>query len=166
MKSSIGSRRVSDDASPVYYSTKTYGHDRGFSCAFRQWRADSHCNRVHGYALGFRFVFGTRQLDNRNWVVDFGGLKDLKARLEDTFDHTTVVAEDDPDLDWFMIARERGFIKLVLMDNVGCEKFAKYAYELAKDWLAANGLSPRVWVESVEVSEHGSNSAIYSETRA
>lgn len=32
----------------LYQSTKTYGHDRGFSCAFRQWRADSHCRLIHG----------------------------------------------------------------------------------------------------------------------
>ena len=30
-------------------STKTYGNDRGFSCAFRQALADSHCSLIHGY---------------------------------------------------------------------------------------------------------------------
>ena len=28
--------------------------------------------------------------------MDFGGLKELKQFLEDSFDHTIVVAEDDP----------------------------------------------------------------------
>ena len=37
----------------MYRSTKTYGNERGLSCAFRQWRADSHCNLIHGYSLGF-----------------------------------------------------------------------------------------------------------------
>ena len=52
-------------------STKTYGNDRGFSCAFRQALADSHCSLVHGYSLGFRFEFEAIELDDKNWVYDF-----------------------------------------------------------------------------------------------
>ena len=39
---------------------------------------------LHGYSLQFKFTFEARELDERNWVVDFGGLKPLKAWLEDT----------------------------------------------------------------------------------
>ena len=36
----------------VWRSTKTYGHEEGLSCCFRQWRAThSHCRLLHGYAL-------------------------------------------------------------------------------------------------------------------
>ena len=78
-----------------YISTKTYTHLG--PVAYRQWRADSHCNLIHGYALSFHFEFETNDLDARNWVVDFGGLKPLKGNLEDWFDHTLLVAQDDPD---------------------------------------------------------------------
>ena len=64
-----------------YRVTKTYGNERGLSCAFRQWRADSHCNLIHGYSLGFRFVFEAAQLDDRNWVYDFGNLGFVKEFL-------------------------------------------------------------------------------------
>ena len=64
-----------------YQSTKTYGNDRGLSCCFRQWRADSHCNLLHGYSLGFRFVFEADTLDERNWVYDFGDCKWIKEFL-------------------------------------------------------------------------------------
>ena len=74
----------------LHRSTKTYGHDLGFSVAFRQWRAQSHCRLLHGYSLAFRFEFAAEELDPRNWVVDFGGLKGLKAMLEQNFDHKTV----------------------------------------------------------------------------
>ena len=150
---------------PVWYSTKTYGQDRGFSTAFRQWRADSHCRLLHGYALGFKFVFGTHDLDARNWAVDFGSLKSLKAILEDSFDHTTIVAADDPDLDWFKEAAERGLLKLVVFPAGGCEKFAEFVYQVTEQWLIDAGYSPRVWLDSVEVSEHGANSAIYKEQK-
>ena len=72
----------------TYYSTKTYGHNIGLACVFRQPNADhSHCHLLHGYSLAFRFTFGCKDLDNKNWAVDFGGLKPLKAWLEDKFDH-------------------------------------------------------------------------------
>ena len=64
-----------------YESTKTYGNERGLSCCFRQWQADSHCSYLHGYSLGFRFTFETNELDKRNWVYDFGGCKWIKVFL-------------------------------------------------------------------------------------
>ena len=79
-----------------YKSTKTFGHELGLSSAFRQWKAQSHCRFVHGYALAVKFEFEAEELDVRNWVVDFGSLKSLRKMLEDTFDHKLLVAEDDP----------------------------------------------------------------------
>ena len=79
-----------------YYSTKTYGHEEGLSCAFRQPLAKhSHCSLLHGYALSFSFKFGCDNLDEKNWVVDFGGLKELKQWLKDNFDHKITVCKDD-----------------------------------------------------------------------
>jgi len=144
-----------------YVSTKTYGHNVGLSAAFRQWRADSHCRFIHGYSLSFKFIFESDELDVRNWVVDFGSLKTLKGILEDTFDHKTVVAEDDPEMEWFEEAHRRGIIDLVVLPAGGCEKFAEYVYQVADGWLADAGYKPRARLRSVEVMEHGANSAIY-----
>lgn len=146
----------------MFKSTKTFGHDLGISCAFRQWRAThSHCSKLHGYAISIHYVFAAKELDHRNWVIDFGGLKTLKQQIMDTFDHKTVVAEDDPLLDNFKVMHELGALDLVIVPAVGCEQFAKYAHDLAVDWLHKNGHSDRVRVESVEIREHGANSAIY-----
>lgn len=145
-----------------YRSTKTYGNDRGFSCAFRQWRAhDSHCRLIHGYALGFKFIFETETLDSRNWVVDFGGLDDLKDILRQNFDHTTIVSEDDPEIEWFREAHKRGILVLVELPYAGCERFAEMVYKVTEQWLIDAGFSPRCRLVSVEVNEHGANSAIY-----
>lgn len=146
---------------PKYQSTKTYGHEVGLSCAFRQWRADSHCSKLHGYALSFKFVFECETLDVRNWCVDFGGLKSLKGMLEDTFDHKTVVAQDDPHLEWFLQGQALGVLELTVVEAGGCEKFAELSYEVAEQWLKDAGYGDRVRLVSVEVSEHGANSAIY-----
>ena len=80
-----------------HYSTKHYGHNIGLSAVFRQPNADhSHCHLLHGYSLAFTFTFGCDHLDNKNWAVDFGGLKPLKAWLEDMFDHKVCLDRDDP----------------------------------------------------------------------
>lgn len=148
----------------TFRSTKTYGNDRGFSCAFRQHRAhDSHCRLIHGYALGFKFVFETEELDARNWVVDFGGLDDLKAILHQNFDHTTIVSEDDPEIEWFREGHKRGVLRLVEFPYAGCERFAEMVFMVTKQWLIDSGFSPRCKLISVEVSEHGANSALYVE---
>lgn len=145
----------------TWQSTKTYGHEVGLSCAFRQWRAHSHCSKMHGYALAFKFVFETEELDSTNWAVDFGGLRSLKGILEDTFDHKTVVAEDDPELAYFQEGHAKGVLDLVVLPAGGCEKFAEFVYEVAEQWLKDAGFAPRCRLASVEVSEHGANSALY-----
>lgn len=146
----------------MYQSTKKYDHNVGLSCCFRQWRADSHCAQLHGYSLAFKFIFAAAELDIRNWVVDFGSLKSLKKMLEDNFDHITLVAEDDPHLDWFLEAKNRGIINMMLVPATGCEKIAEMVYECTELWLKDAGYAPRVFIKSVEVSEHAGNSAIFS----
>lgn len=143
-----------------YYSTKTFGNDRGLSCAFRQWRATSHCNQIHGYSLGFRFIFESATLDERNWVYDFGDTKWIKEYLDEAFDHTTAAAKDDPYLSSFKQMDKDGICTLRIMDNVGCEAFAQMTYLDVAPRVEHN-TNGRVRLKSVEVFEHGSNSAIY-----
>lgn len=145
----------------MFRSTKKYGHEVGFSCAFRQWRAQSHCKFLHGYALSFKFTFEATELDERNWVVDFGGLKKLKERLAEYFDHKTIVAEDDPQIELFKQLDEAKVMDLVIAPSVGVEKFAEMAFILANQVLAEEGYTPRCRVIEVEVAEHGANSAIF-----
>ena len=141
-----------------FFSIKKYGHERGLSAAFRQWRADSHCRFMHGYSLEFEFIFGASELDENNWVVDFGGLKELEVWLRNNFDHKTLVAEDDPMLTEFELMHQNGVIDMVCVRGTGCEMFAKMAMEYSSD-LINSIYGSRCWVESVTVREHGANSA-------
>lgn len=147
----------------TYQVTKTYGPEQGLSAAFRQWRADSHCRFIHGYALGFKFTFECEDLDTRNWCVDFGGLKGLKGILQENFDHKLLVAEDDPMYDQLCILGDMGLAQVIALPSVGCEKFAEYVYQVTKQWLFDAGFSPRCKLVQVEVFEHAGNSAIYKE---
>lgn len=144
----------------IYRSTKTYAHSVGLTVAFRQHRAESHCRFLHGYSLEIRLEFEAAELDARNWVVDFGSLKTLKGWLEQTFDHKTLVAEDDPHADWFKSADARGICDVIFVPATGCERFAEMVFEVAETWLVDNGYAPRVRIAKVEVREHAGNSAI------
>jgi len=145
----------------TYYSTKTYGHNIGLACVFRQPNADhSHCHLLHGYSLAFRFTFGCDRLDDKNWAVDFGGLKPLKKWLEDHFDHKTAVDINDPHLDKLKELEKHDLAEIVVFDGVGAEMFAKHAFDFA-DKLIREQTNDRCYVVEVECMEHGANSAIY-----
>lgn len=158
----------------MHFVTKTYGHECGLSACFRQWRATSHCRFLHGYPLSFKFTFGAKKLDENGWVINFGGLKPLKAWLEQTFDHKLLVAQDDPQLGRL---RELGsqisdgygcdelscppLAQVIVVPAVGCEAFATMAWDRAVALLQEMGLSERVYLSEVEVREHGANGVIY-----
>lgn len=142
-----------------YRVTKTYGHERGFSAAFRQHKASSHCKYVHGYALAFVITFEAEQLDERGWVVDFGDLGEIKDWLETTFDHVTLVATDDPHREAFVAMSTAGLMRVCIVPATGCEAFARMTFLRVSEWLRGRGHSPRVNVASVSVMEHGSNRA-------
>lgn len=145
----------------MFLSTKTYGHELGLSAVFRQWRANSHCNQLHGYALAFQFIFEADELDDRNWVVDFGGMDSLKQWLKQMFDHKLVVAEDDPELNTLVNLQQQGLADVVIVDAVGCEAFAKLASDAARAFLSDAGYADRVRLRGVECREHGANSAFW-----
>ena len=151
-----------------FQSTKLFD---GFSCVFRQWKAEgTHCSFLHGYGVSFRVWF-EGELDERNWVWDFGGMKrakgtidgmNPKAWMDYMFDHTTIVADDDPGLGGFKTMDQLGIIQLRIIPAVGAEQFAKYIFEKLNVFVQeeTNG---RVKVARVEFMEHAKNTAIYEE---
>ena len=144
----------------MYVSTKSYDTRSGFSIAYRQWRADSHCKYIHGYALGFDFEFESETLDVRNWVCDFGGFKTLKAFLEEYFDHTLLVAQDDPDLEFFKEIDRKGLAQVREVEKTGCEGLSDFLYWYVNEiWIPENGYKDRVHCRKVRVHETEANSA-------
>lgn len=151
-----------------FQSTKLFD---GYSACFRQWKAaGTHCRFLHGYAVSFRVWF-EGELDERNWVWDFGGMKRAKGNIEGMspkaffeylLDHTTIVAEDDPYLPLFKQMDAEGIIQLRILPSVGCERFAEFLYEKINTFLSEETDS-RVRATKVEVYEHERNSASYGE---
>jgi len=151
-----------------FQSTKLFD---GYSACFRQWKAEgTHCRFLHGYAVSFRVWF-EGDLDERNWVWDFGGMKRAKGSIdglspkaffEYLLDHTTIVAEDDPYLNIFEQMEVAGLIQLRVIPAVGCERFAEFLYEKINSFLLEE-TEGRVRATKVEVYEHERNSASYGE---
>ena len=151
-----------------FQSTKLFD---GYSTVFRQWKAETtHCRFLHGYAVSFRVWF-EGELDERNWVWDFGGMKRAKNTIEgkapkDYFawllDHTMIIAEDDPFLESFKRMDEAGVVQLRILPATGCEKFAEYLYSVINEFLAVE-TDNRVRAVKIEVFEHERNSASYGE---
>lgn len=149
-----------------YQSTKLFD---GFSCVFRQWRAEgTHCRYVHGYGISFRVWF-EGDLDERNWVWDFGGMKrakgtidglNPKAWMDYMFDHTMIIAEDDPFIESFKLMGQAGAAQVRILPAVGAEKFAEYIYNKLQEFVSKE-TAGRVNVVRVEFLEHGRNTAIY-----
>jgi 6-pyruvoyltetrahydropterin/6-carboxytetrahydropterin synthase len=149
-----------------YQSTKVFD---GFSCVFRQWRAEgTHCKYIHGYGVSFKVWF-EGDLDQRNWVWDFGGMKrakgtidgmNPKAWMDYMFDHTMIIAEDDPFIESFKLMGQAGAAQVRILPAVGAEKFAEYVYNKLQEFVHAE-TDGRVKVIRVEFMEHGKNSAIY-----
>jgi 6-pyruvoyltetrahydropterin/6-carboxytetrahydropterin synthase len=151
-----------------FQSTKLFD---GFSCVFRQWRAEgTHCKFIHGYGVSFKVWF-EGDLDERNWVWDFGGMKRAKGTIDGKnpkewmdymFDHTTIIAEDDPFLGAFMEMDRVGAAQIRVVPAVGAEQFAKYIFEKLNAFIQeeTNG---RVKIIQVEFKENDRNSAIYTE---
>jgi 6-pyruvoyltetrahydropterin/6-carboxytetrahydropterin synthase len=122
--------------------------------------------------------------------MDFGGLKAFKEWSEYMFDHTLIVAEDDPYLERFEdmaglgLQDKGGVCDLRIVEAVGCEKFSELAYKtmenILKTFQAGNSwflvaqdgttlkefkcrypVGQGVKLRSVEVFEHNANSATY-----
>ena len=152
----------------MFQSTKVFD---GFSCCFRQWKAETtHCKFLHGYGVSFKVWF-EGDLDHRNWVWDFGGMKRAKTLIDDMqpkewmdtmFDHTVIVAIDDPKLETFQAMEVMGLIQLRTVEATGAEKFAEFIYNKLNEFVYEE-TQGRVRIAQVEFMEHGKNTAIYKQ---
>lgn len=147
--------------SKLFTSTKRF---QGFPCTHRQWLADSHCKYIHGYSREFYFEFQSSELTKEGWVVDFGGLKEVKKWLDDMFDHTFLASSNDPHMELFQEMDQKGIIQLRVLPNVGMEGTAEYVFQKVNEMIKAQ-TDERAWVSLVEVRENEKNSAIYHPER-
>ena len=137
----------------IFTSSKRFGP---ISTGHRQWRHEGHCAFVHGYGRIVEITFGSKSLDNRGWVVDFGSLKWVKSFLESEWDHRLLLAHDDPELEIFKELDDLGIVDINILPEEygpGIEHSAKYVFDYVDKELKKITLD-RCFVESVKVYEH------------
>jgi len=149
-----------------FQSTKVFD---GYSTVFRQWKAEgTHCKYLHGYGVSFKVWF-EGELDEKNWVWDFGGAKRAKGKIDDMnpkewmdymFDHTMIISEDDPFINAFKEMDKAGVAQIRILPAVGAEQFAKFIFEKLNTFIQEE-TNNRVKVVRVEFMEHNKNTAIY-----
>jgi 6-pyruvoyltetrahydropterin/6-carboxytetrahydropterin synthase len=105
----------------------------------------------------------------RNWVWDFGGMKRAKTQIDGMspkawmdymFDHTVIVAEDDPYRSYFHNMDKEGIIQLRVIPATGAEAFASYLFKKLDDFVNEE-TEGRVKVIKVKFMEHNKNAAYY-----
>jgi 6-pyruvoyltetrahydropterin/6-carboxytetrahydropterin synthase len=108
------------------------------------------------------------QLDDMNWIVDYGGFKDkpvgngLKSWMDHMWDHTLLIQKDDPYADVFEQLGQMGLAKVHLLDKMGAESNAKLVYDHFNEVLSKTDAG-RCKVIKVECFENDKNSSIYEE---
>ena len=138
-------------------------HFEAYPCCHRQWKHTGHCRFVHGYSRSFTFWFAAQELDDFGFVVDFSSLKPLEIKIEEQFDHTFLVNEDDPLLSVWRDLHSKGALDLRIMSNVGMESTAKLIWEWANKILFERDMG-RTCCWRTEASENSANSAFYELT--
>lgn len=101
---------------------------------------DGHCRFVHGHGWSFEFEFVADSLDANGFVIDFGGLKELKAEL-DKLDHAFVVSADDPEL--FPFRSRPDLYQLVIVPCASSEGLAEHFFHTANRVLAGTYFQTR-----------------------
>ncbi len=148
--------------------------------AHRQHNHKGHCSFIHGHNWGFKFVFGAKLINStlvldmdqltehsaNGFVVDFGDLKWLKEWLNSMFDHTLVLNQADPHLDYLVahLSKDEAFptfADIRIVPNAGAEGLAHFVYEQVSSLLFAR-TGDSVFLVSVEVMEDSKNAAIYA----
>ena len=111
--------------------------------------------------------------DERNWVWDFGGMKRAKTKIDGMspkdwmdymFDHTVLIAEDDPmRMDFEMMHNDQprgkqyeGPMRIRIVPATGAEKFAEFIFHKLNNFVKTE-TQERVRVVQVEFMEHAKN---------
>jgi len=149
----------------MYLSTKKFGP---ISTGHRQPKAaetrnSARCMWAHGYGREIEFTFIAESLDDRGWVVDFGGLRGIKDWIEEQWDHRLLLTDTDPLLSEFQKLHDLGGVNINIMESAkgwgpGIEQSCKFLFDNI-NYKIQNLTSDRCEIYSVQVWEHQNNSA-------
>lgn len=143
--------------------------------AHRQHNHDGHCRLIHGHNWTFELTWAAEKLDENLFVIDFGKLKWVRAFLEDHFDHTLVLNQDDPWLKYLINGlnpkfgpdaeknppTEEPFAKIIVVPNCGAEGLAAFVLHHINRIMTEQklGMDRGLFLQTVRAYEDEKNSA-------
>lgn len=126
-------------------------------CCHRSWTKAGKRFFLHGYERAFQIEFACAQTDpGTGLVLDPDVVEEIRSALRKQFDHTTLIAADDPERDLFELLAERGVIDLRIMDSTGMERSAAWVFDTVEG-IVVRATQGRVWVSQIKARESHSN---------
>lgn len=152
----------------MFQSTKRIGP---ISTTHRNWKAACNLNRdstwcsyIHGYSRYVEFTF-EGELDEKQWVFDYGYFKEERKWIESQWDHKVLIASDDPELPLLRSLHDKRLIDINVMDvskgwGPGIEGSCKFLFD---------NIQPSVWdktqdrvnITKIQIWEHEFNSSMF-----
>jgi len=142
--------------SQMFTCTKVY---RDVPFAHRQHRHNGNCSFIHGHNWGIGLEFGCKQLDERGFVVDFGGLAYIKTWIDQNLDHACLLAADDPEREALLKSHHKLF-KSLIVPSASTEGIAQFLFNIL-DPMVRKESQGRAWLIAVHLYEDSKNSARY-----
>jgi 6-pyruvoyltetrahydropterin/6-carboxytetrahydropterin synthase len=140
--------------------TKQFG---AYAFAHRQSRHTGHCQLIHGHSWVFEVTYTAKEIDANGFVLDFGGesIRDFRKDLENVFDHTLVLSEDDACLEILDVLSRTKLANIITVPDCSAEGLAKYLLRVANLHIAHDDFMRGVEAIRVTVWEGEKNSATY-----
>ncbi|WP_083667314.1 6-carboxytetrahydropterin synthase [Mycobacterium sp. SP-6446] len=142
---------------PSVYTARKRWDD--LSCVHRNWRGTDRLRVLHGYARSVEIEFTANALDASGVVIDFSAMKSIQQVLEQQFDHTLLVARDDPLCNKLMELEQDGAANVKVMPDTSLEGSAKWVADTVSVILKRE-TADRVRIARVEMRESPKN-AVY-----
>ncbi|GAB3023607.1 6-carboxytetrahydropterin synthase [Mycobacterium bourgelatii] len=159
LSEAVHTATIHRDDAPIGQSAQFHLRKRfaDFPCCYRSWSRQGKHVYLHGYELSFDIEFACAETEpDSEAVLNNRVLKDVRTELRRQFDHTTLVAADDPHLELFELLAERGVIDLRIMISTGMQASAAWVFDTV-DSIVFQATAGRVWVSRVIARESRNN---------
>lgn len=136
---------------------------RTFSAAHRLNKGyEGKCKHLHGHSYSGSVTFAAPNLDQYDFVIDFGDIKSLfDDWVQQHWDHVTLVSEMDQSLLTFLQDEQQDYFVIPGQRNTTTEALAEFLFNKFTDILKSQSAFAELRLVSVTVAESEHSYAEY-----